>query len=248
LDPPFNSGRNYSFAGGIAFRDVWESSQEYSAAMRLRLWQLHQKLSPIGSIFLHCDSSSNYHLRILLDEVFGPLNFVNEIVWYYYNKMQGNIHHFPGNHDTIFWYAKSRDFHFTTQKEQRDVPVRQLKRVWDKGKLVNAKDGKGHCIYVETSERRVDDVWRLPMLQPASQEYTGYPTQKPEALLARIVAAASSAGDLVLDPYCGTGTLLAVARKLGRAAIGIDSSTAAIAIAENRLSVRSIPCGAKNTS
>ena len=123
------------------------------------------------------------------------------------------------------------------RKEKRDKIQRQLKREWngETNRLVNAKDEDGHCIYIETDERRVDDVWRLAMLQPASREMLGYPTQKPEALLDRIIEASSNEGDLVLDPFCGCGTAIASAQRLSRRWIGIDITHLAITLIKHRL-------------
>ena len=107
-----------------------------------RLTLMRELLSEDGSLFLHCDWHVNFLLRSMLDEIFGRAMFRNEIVWYYYNKYQGNIKRFASNHDTILWYTKSSKYQFTRQKEERAAPTRQLKRVWDKDKqaLVNAKD------------------------------------------------------------------------------------------------------------
>lgn len=240
LDPPFNSGRDYFFREQFVFSDKWPSHEAYHDAVLVCLTECYRVLRTTGSIFLHCDPSASHHLRGILDKVFGCSAYVNEIIWHYYNKMQGNVRHFPENHDTIFWYAKTQQFCFHVQREDREQPQKQLKRVWDKaqGKLVNYKDEQGHCVYTETTDRRVDDVWRLPMLQPANHERIGYPTQKPKALLHRIIQTASSEGDTVLDPYCGSGTTLEVARDLGRNSVGIDNSCTAIEITEERLNIK----------
>ncbi|MEO6811554.1 MAG: site-specific DNA-methyltransferase [Isosphaeraceae bacterium] len=186
---------------------------------------------------MHCDPTASHYLKVLLDAVFQPQQFVNEIIWHYYNKIQGNIHHFPSNHDTIFWYAKAPGFFFKVIKEKREVPIQQLKRVWDKEKkrLVNEKDERGKVMYQESTERRIDDVWRLAMLQPASKEMLGYPTQKPAALLERIISAACPDGGLILDPFCGCGTTIAAAQKLGCRWIGIDITSAATNLIKQRL-------------
>lgn len=209
----------------------------YLAMMAPRLMQLHRVLKPTGSIFLHCDPTASHYLKVLMDAVFGTHRCINEIIWHYYNKMQGNIQHFPENHDTIFWYSKSPEFTFNVLKEKRDKPIRQLKREWD-GKLkrlVNAKGPDGKCVYITTDERRIDDVWTLSMLQPAGREMLGYPTQKPEALLERIVRASSNEGDAILDPFCGCGTAIAVAHRLNRQWIGIDITHLAIGLIKHRL-------------
>src|SRR5262249_7523732 len=153
-------------------------------------------------------------------------NFRNEIVWWYYNKYQGNVNRFASNHDTIFWYSKSSNYKFTKQLEKRDEPVQQIKRVWDpvKKALVNAKDPvTGKVLYQESVNRTVEDVWRLSMLQPADKkEFLGYATQKPEALVRRIIETVTEEGDLVADFFCGSGTTGAAAEKLRRRWIMAD--------------------------
>ncbi len=232
IDPPFATGADFSFAAAaghqqIAYRDSWKiDTGGYLAMMAERLRLMKDLLSPAGTLFLHCDWHVSHLLRAIGDEVFGAENFLNEIVWYYYNKFQGNVKRFASNHDVILWYRKGPSFQFHPQVEKRaEGAVKQLVRSWDKEKsaIVNAKGADGKVIYRETAERTVDDVWRLSMLQPADlTENCGFPTQKPEALLQRIVQAASSPGDLVADFFCGSGTMLSVAEKLNRRWIGCD--------------------------
>jgi len=223
IEPPFDVGADFSMSVAIgdeqeaiekeqstlemvAYRDVWgKGTDSYLHMLHERLTLISELLSEKGNIFVHCDWHVNYMARTLLDDVFGSERFVNEIVWYYNNKMQGNVNRFAANHDIIFWYSKSPKFIFNPQKEKRDETVKQLKRVWDKekGKLVNAKGADGKVIYIETDERTVDDVWRLSMLQPADRtENLGYATQKPETLIERIIQASSNEGDLVADFFC----------------------------------------------
>jgi adenine-specific DNA-methyltransferase len=232
IDPPFATGADFSFAATIgqqqvAYRDSWKiDTGGYLAMMAGRLRLIKDMLSPTGTFFLHCDWHVSHLLRAIGDEVFGAENFLNEIVWYYYNKFQGNVKRFASNHDVVLWYRKGVSYQFHPQVEKRtEGNVKQLVRSWDKKKaaIVNAKGADGKVMYRETDERTVDDVWRLSMLQPADRtENCGFPTQKPEALLQRIVQAASSPGDLVADFFCGSGTMLAVAEKLNRRWIGCD--------------------------
>jgi adenine-specific DNA-methyltransferase len=242
IDPPFATGADFSFTAQIgeqhisrqspagdetAYRDTWKIGLgPYLTMMVERLRLIRDLLSPHGSLFLHCDWHVGHLLRAIADEVFGAENFLNEIVWYYYNKFQGNVKRFASNHDVVFWYRKGTFYQFKPQLEKRaEGKVKQLTRQWDKEKaaIVNAKGADGKVMYRETDERTVDDVWRISMLQPADRtENCGFPTQKPEALLQRIVQAASREGDLVADFFCGSGTMLAVAEKLNRRWIGCD--------------------------
>ncbi len=208
---------------------------------------LKRLLAPTGSIFVHCDWHVNYMLRLLMDEIFGRENFLNEIIWYYYNKFQGNVNRFASNHDVILWYANGSSYHFQPVKEKRsEGKVRQIKRVWDKetGRIVNFKDEEGKIAYQETDERTVDDVWRLSMLQPADKtERTAFPTQKPLALLQRIIAASTKPGDLVLDAFAGSGTTAVAAETMkdadGKPAprrwIAMDCGKFAVHISRKRL-------------
>jgi adenine-specific DNA-methyltransferase len=232
IDPPFATGADFSFAAAIghqqvAYRDSWKGGAGgYLAMMAERLRLIKDLLSPKGTLFLHCDWHVSHLLRAIGDEVFGAENFLNEIVWYYYNKFQGNVKRFASNHDVVLWYRKGVSYQFHPQVEKRsEGNVKQLVRSWDKKKaaIVNAKGADGKVMYRETDERTVDDVWRISMLQPADlTENCGFPTQKPEALLQRIVQTASSPGDLVADFFCGSGTILSVAEKLNRRWIGCD--------------------------
>lgn len=256
IDPPFDVGADFTMEVAVgdstetvekdqstlemvAYADIWgRGTDSYLSMMHERLTLIRDLLSERGSVFVHCDWHMNYMLRALLNEIFGVQHFVNEIVWYYYNKMQGNVGRFAANHDIIFWYRKGASCYFSPQKEERDAPTKQLKRVWDKerGKLVNAKGDDGKVIYIETSERGVDDVWRLSMLQPADRsENVGYATQKPETLVERIIAAASPEGALVADLFCGSGTTGAVAERLGRRWIMADLGRFAIHTSRKRL-------------
>ena len=199
---------------------------------------LHELLREDGSIFVHLDWHGGHYAKIILDEVFGQDNFLNEIVWWYYNKFQGNVNRFASDHDVMFWYRKGEKFTFTPQKEQRDKPVQQIKRAWDKekGRIVNVKGKDGKVLYQESTYRTVDDVWRISMLQPADRtENLFYPTQKPEALLERVIGASSRESDLILDCFCGSGTAAAVAEKFKRRWIACDLGRFAIHTTRKRL-------------
>ena len=255
IDPPFDVGADFSLdievGSGqtltkeasvieeLAYRDTWgRGSDSYCQMIYERLLLIHSLMAENGVIFVHCDWHVNYLIRSILSEIFGSKSHVNEIIWHYYNKMQGNVNRFPANHDTILWHKKGERFHFVPQKDERESATRQIKRVWDKQKqkIVNAKDENGKVLYIETDERGVDDVWSLSMLQPADKtENLGYATQKPETVLSRIIQAASEPGDLVGDFFCGSGTTLAVAEELGRKWIGADLGRFAIHTSRKRL-------------
>lgn len=210
----------------------------YLSMMAPRLVELRRVLKDSGSIYLHCDATASAHLRLLMDAVFGPKNFRNEVYWYYYNKMHDSRKKlFPRAADTILFYVKDveSDFTFKQLKEQRPQPVKQLLRKKVGGRMVNAKDADGHVMYQVKTDKTLDNVWRLPMLQPAAAERLGYPTQKPESLLERVIEASSNEGDVILDPFCGCGTTISVAERMHRRWIGIDITQLAMTLIKNRL-------------
>ena len=265
IDPPFASGADYAkqvyirrnpkVAAAIAqaeqeldidelkafeekmYGDVWDK-EKYLNWMYENLMAIKSVMGETASIYVHLDWHIGHYVKILLDEVFGESHFQNEIVWHYYNKMQGNVNRFASNHDVIFVYSKGDEFYFTPIKEQREATIKQIKRVWDSQtqKLVNAKDENGKVIYQESSEKTIDDVWRMSMLQPADKEEpVGYATQKPEALLSRVLSASSNEDMLVADFFGGSGVTAAVAAKLGRRFIHCDIGLNSIQTARDRL-------------
>ncbi len=265
IDPPFASGADYAkqvyvrrnpkVAEAIAqaeqeldvdelkafeekmYGDVWDK-EKYLNWMYENLMAIKSVMSETASVYVHLDWHIGHYVKILLDEVFGESHFQNEIVWHYYNKMQGNVNRFASNHDVILFYTKSDEFLFSPIKEQRDSTVKQIKRVWDSEakKLVNAKDENGKVIYQDSSEKTIDDVWRMSMLQPADKEEpVGYATQKPEALLERVIKASSSESMFVADFFGGSGVTAAVAAKLGRRFIHCDIGLNSIQITRDRL-------------
>ncbi|PDP86586.1 site-specific DNA-methyltransferase [Glycomyces fuscus] len=254
IDPPFDSKADYrtritlpgttidqkpTVLEQFAYSDTWaDGTASYLAMITPRLILMRELLAETGSIFVHLDWHVGHYVKIVLDEIFGRDNFSNDIIWWYYNKMQGNIKTFPRNHDLIMFYRKSEKFTFNPQKEKRDKPVRQIKRIWssEKKALVNAKDENGRVIYVDSTHRTIDDVWRLSMLQPADRsENLRFNTQKPETLLERIIAATTSEGDLVADFFVGSGTSAAVAERLNRRWIASDLGKPAAMVTRKRL-------------
>ena len=219
------------------YGDIWDK-ERYLNWMYENLMAIKSVMSETASIYVHLDYHIGHYVKILMDEIFGEENFRNEIIWHYYNKMQGNVNRFASNHDSIYYYTKSNDFFFTPIKEKRPGTTKQIKRVWDKEaqKLVNAKDENGKVIYIETDEKSIDDVWRMSMLQPADKEEPlDYATQKPEALLERIIKASSDEGMLVADFFGGSGVTAAVAHKLNRRFIHGDVNINSLQTARDRL-------------
>jgi len=188
------------------------------AALRERLLEVHRVLAPHGSLYLHVDWRTAHHVRLLLDGVFGAHRFLNEIVWAYDYGGRARDR-WPRKHDTILWYAKGDAWLFDREAIDR-VPYMAP------GLVGPEKAARG---------KLPTDVWWMTIVPPASAERTGYPTQKPLRLLERIVAASSRSGDLVLDPYAGSGTTGVAAQRLGRRWLLADRSPDAVAIAKARL-------------
>ena len=239
IDPPFATKQEFrGTQDQKAYQDKIVGA-EFLEFIRKRLILIRELMADDGVVFVHTDWKKGHYIKAILDEVFGEARFRNEIIWWYYNKMQGNINRFPSDHETIYFYSRGNSFTFNTGYVEREGGTqRLLKRVWDSKskRLVNARDKKGNLIYFDSDERRIDDVWRLSMLQPADRtEAFGYPTQKPETLLAIMLEAASKPGDLVMDCFAGSGTTLAVAEKLGRRWMGIDCGKLSIYTIQKRM-------------
>ena len=244
IDPPFFSGRNYNVIFGDknevrSFSDIWEGGMPgYLVWLNARLYEMKRMLKPTGSIYIHLDWHASHYVKVEMDKIFGVDNFNNEIVWHYYNKMSPVSKCFPRGHDVILAYIKSRESNFTFNKieEPRENPVKQLKRKFIGGKAINVRNEQGEVQYQIKDTKRADDIWRISMLQPADKtERIGYPTQKPEALLDRIILASSNEGDIVADFFCGGGTTPAVAQRFNRRWIACDQSRIAVAITSDRM-------------
>lgn len=207
----------------------------YLVFMGLRLIELKRVLKDTGSIWLHCDDTAGSYLKVLMDAVFGQANFRNAVAWHYYNKYAAGKKVFGRNYDRLLFFSGGNNYNFTPLREKRDKPRRQLVRENVNGILKNKRDSDGRLMYRISHDRKVDSVWRIPCLQHASPERVGYATQKPLALLRRIIEASSNPGDLVLDPFCGCATTCVAADELDRKWIGIDELPEAMDLVVQRL-------------
>jgi len=244
LDPPFFSQQLQTLGGregdSFTFEDRWPSLEAYLAYMKERLLECFRILAPTGSLFLHCDASASHYLRVILDEIFGRKNFRSEIIWHY-KRWSNSKKGLMNSHQTILFYSKTEDFTFhriyteyspTTNLDQ----ILQDRCRDESGKVIYKTDSEGNPL--STSEKKgvpLSDVWEIPYLNPKAKERTGYPTQKPVLLLERILEIASNPGDLVLDPFCGSGTTLVAAKLMRRQFLGMDILPEAIQLAEKRL-------------
>ncbi|MFQ5753087.1 MAG: DNA-methyltransferase [bacterium] len=245
LDPPFFTQKKQSLktkdnSKEYSFIDTWENIREYKKYIQDRLVECKRILKNTGSIFLHCDRSASHYLRMALDDVFSVDNFQSEIVWFYRrwsNAKKGLLN----CHQIIFFYSQTNNFKFNIiyRGYSPTTNIDQIfqKRVRDEnGKTKYKKDKNG--VYELTKEKKgvpLSDVWEIPYLNPKAIERVGYPTQKPVILLERIIKIATNEGDVILDPFCGSGTTLVAAKLLNRKYIGIDISGDAVTLTKERL-------------
>lgn len=230
LDPPFFSNKNYG-----DFDDRWKGGiNNYIAWMEPKIRECHRVLKETGSFYLHCDWHANAYLRILMDKIFGENNFRNEIIWCYTRPGTKHQKQFPRVHDNILYYSKGDSWTFNLD----DIRITYAKSTIERGKysVATSKVTKGIKKRVLPKKgKSPEDYWMIPMIQGNARERLGYPTQKPEKLLERIIKVSSNPMDIVLDPMCGGGTTIAVAQRLGRRWIGIDISPIAYEISRKRL-------------
>ena len=205
----------------------------YLAYMAARLLACKRVLKDTGSIYLHCDPTAGHYLKLLMDGVFRSKGFRNEIIWHYTGGGRSKKY-FSRKHDTIFLYVKTDEFTFNVDAIR--VPYKETSGYAKSG--ITSKAGKHYKPNPKGTP--VDDVWNIPIINPMSEERLGYPTQKPLALLERIIRASSNEGDLVLDPFCGCGTAVEAAQRLGRRWLGIDVEPLAVDLMARRLRDR---CG-----
>lgn len=207
----------------------------YLTMMTIRLIELHRVLKPTGSLYLHCDPTAGHYLKIILDAVFGKKNFRNEIVWRY-RRWPAKQKNFQRMHDIIFRYSKSKDVIWNQLYESLSkTTLKQWGKQKQQAVFKEGKRIKSSTILEKSKGVSMSDVWNISIIAPSSKERLGYPTQKPEKLLERIIRASSSEGDWILDPFCGCGTTVAVAEKLDRKWIGIDITTLAINLIRHRI-------------
>lgn len=218
-----------------SFEDRWEGGiQVYVAWMRERMIEIRRILKPGGTVYLHCDHHASHYLKVMMDEVFGVRQFVNEVIWHYESASGAPKKWLHRNHDTILRYAATNPKLVTWNPPLKPWPQSTIDK-WQRdevGRIYHQNGAKRY--YINPEGKFDDDVWDITFATRSS-ERLGYPTQKPEALLEKIISASSNKGDLVLDPFCGCGTALVAAQRLGRQWIGIDISPTAVGLMERRV-------------
>ena len=260
-DPPFNKHRDF----GDAFSDRWSWARDghaewidhigkrcppllsvittarqtagdgmsaYLCWLGIRLLELHRLLRAEGSLYLHIDHSAHAYVKLALDAIFGAANFRNDIVWLY--KTGGvSKRWFGRKHDNILFYSKTDRYTFHPQREKS-----YLSHKYGFSNIALERDDGGYFRHVA-----MRDVWDIPALRGNQPEATGFPTQKPLALVERIIKASSNQGDIVLDPFCGSGTTAIAAEKLGRQWLMMDRWDGACEMLRERLKQEGIAGG-----
>lgn len=251
IDPPFFTHKQYEVVWGDeaevrSYKDRWEGGIEHFISwLKPRVQAMYEVLKPTGSFYIHCDWHADAHIRIMCDDIFGKNKFRNELIWCYsgreLNKKQWN-----SKHENILFYTKSNKWNFNWEdvaEEPTPEVIAQYKHIGEHGRryVIRSKSGsKGLSkedkdTYRQYYKKVPPRTWVNINFVSSSNERLGYPTQKPEALLERIIKASSNKDDVVLDAFCGCGTTVAVAQRLGRKWIGIDISPTAIKIMQRRL-------------
>ena len=243
-DPPFGTGKGFSRRVGSGedsrrpeewrlaegYSDAWEGADAYLEHLYPRLVLMHRLLAEDGSLYLHLDWRAVHHARLLLDEIFGPQQILNEIIWVYHGPSPVRTY-FNRKHDTLLAYRKGR--HHVFNADEVRIPYDESTR---RTFASSAKAGFGRTPDLDRG-KVPEDWWYFPVVARLHTERTGYPTQKPEALLERILRASSGPGDWVGDFYCGSGTTLRVAESTGRRWIGSDLSPQAAQVCQRRMTL-----------
>ena len=273
IDPPFFSGRQYNVIWGDAnelrsFGDIWEDGmQGYLVWLNARLYEMKRLLKPTGSIYVHCDWHASHYIKVEMDKIFGYENFVNEVAWCYEDVGGRTTRYFKRKHDVILMYQASRNRTFMVQRKglSESTIKRYSKYFDDNGQITyrNLKESnpgvfrklKGipddlDRVWLDIREGApLNDWWSdISTIKRGFGESIGYPTQKPEALLERIVKASSNEGDVVADFFIGGGTTVAIAQRLGRRWIACDQSRVAVAVTAERIKQQAITRSLQDTS
>lgn len=250
-DIPFFTQQDWCTTDGeLAYSDRWDSVFDYRNAMCAALGRAFDLLTPDGSIVVHCDQRASHFLKCDLDASFGRDHFASEIIWRY-RRWPSKTTNFQRVHDVLLRYV--RDPKVTPRFNQLYEPLAEsTRKQWGTRKQRAIVDADGRRLRSSSTDTEspgvpLGDVWDIPIVAPVAHERTGYPTQKPEALVERLVLALSDPGDFVLDPFVGSGTTAVVCARLGRHFIGIDSSEVAVRMSRERLAKIRPPLSAGGT-
>ena len=254
IDPPFDSKADYrtkiTLPGGdvvqkptvieqFGYSDLWQNGTvSYLEYMYPRLVLMRELLSERGCIYVHIDWHVGHYMKVILDDIFGKENFLNDIIWCYTGGTDSS-RYYPRKHDDILFYAKTTDYYFVGDNMPfAEATMRRFNRIDEEGRRYKENslaDGRVTRTYMKEEGKLVPDYWSIPIVNRTFSEAVNYATQKPEALLERIIKASSNEGDLVCDFFGGSGTTAAVAEKLGRRWITTDIGKPAALVMRKRL-------------
>lgn len=233
-DPPFFTGKQHGARGDpAAYADQWSGGIDgYLGWLRPVLAAFHRLLRPTGTLYLHLDWHAVHYAKVELDRIFGADHFVNEVVWHHGLGGARARSYFPRKHDTLLVYRRGPTATFNVQRGAvTPAMARKYRHHDERGLYMN---GHGRRYYLQGG-KAFDSVWEIPAIAATAAERTGYPTQKPERLLERIILAASNPGDTVLDLFCGSGVTPAMAQQLDRRWIAGDVAALAVEMTAARL-------------
>lgn len=225
IDPPFATQDEFQNKNGAKAYSDKKSGAEFLEFVRRRLILAHEILADDGSIYVHIDQKMGHYIKIIMDEVFGKNSYRSEIIWKYFGPTSTK-NNYPKKHDTIYFYTKGSEYFFNADSTLIDYDEKAIKRydkLDDDGrryKIYNNDDGTVRKAYMK--EGKATEIFEIPFVQGTSKERQGYPTQKPEELLSRIIKASTKEGDLIMDFFGGSGTSMAVAEKLNRRWVTCD--------------------------
>lgn len=257
LDPPFYTQRTHHLtkrtknretgrierSTSVAFDDRWPSLESYLVALRRRLALIRELLTEDGCVVIHVDPNTSHYVKVMCDDLFGVDAFASEIIWRY-RRWPAKTRNFQRVHDVLLRYVRNPS-HPPRFHQLYEPLAASTQATWGDSKQLAVVDEGGRRLRSSKTAKRspgtpLGDVWEISVIAPVARERTGYPTQKPEALMRRIIEACSLPGDTVLDPYVGSGTTPVVATQLGRKAVGIDASHEAIGVTSERLRAKDI--------
>jgi DNA modification methylase len=234
-DPPFFTGKRQQTNGtsAHAFEDAWAGGLEaYIDWLTPRFAEMRRLLRETGVLYAHCDWHAGHYIKVMLDGIFGADHFQNEVIWHYGLGAANARRHFLRKHDTIFVYRKGERATFNVVRG--DATPAMLAKYCHEDERGRYMMSRGKRYYLQGG-KPLDSVWEIPAIAATSSERLGYPTQKPEALLERVILASSSPGDVVADFFAGSGTTGAVARRLGRRWLMCDESAGAVDVMRRRM-------------
>jgi DNA modification methylase len=257
MDPPFYTQRTHhrtkrkrnqrtgriDRTSHLAFDDRWPTFESYLISLRERLALIRQLLTDDGCVVIHVDPNTSHYIKVMCDELFGVDAFASEIIWRY-RRWPAKTKNFQRVHDVLLRYVRNPEAKPRFQQLYEPLAA-STRATWGTAKQLAVTDGKGRRVRSSKTAKPspgtpMGDVWEISVIAPVAKERTGYPTQKPEALLRRVIDSCSLPGDTVLDPYVGSGTTAVVAAARGRRAIGIDASAEAIDVASSRLRAKDV--------